>query len=59
MKFTPLHSITQQHGGTFIEVSDWRFPRIYSTLEQELAAARERVSLADVSPHGKLMIEGA
>ncbi len=58
MKLTPLHTTIQKHGAAFIETGDWRFPRGYTNPEQELAAARERVALADVSPHGKLFIEG-
>ena len=40
-------------------MAGWRFPEAYATPEAEIAAARNSVALADVSPHGKLQIEGA
>ncbi len=58
IKLTPLHSIAQRLGATFIEQRSWRIPEVYTTLEAEIAVARERLALADETPNGKLLLEG-
>lgn len=58
IKLTPLHSIAQRLDATFMEGQGWRIPEVYTTLEAEIAAARERVALADETPNGKLLLEG-
>ena len=58
IKLTPLHSITQRLGATFTEQRGWRVPEVYTTSEAEIAAARERIALADETPNGKLLLEG-
>ncbi len=40
-------------------MAGWRFPESYTTVEQEMAAARTACAVGDVTPHGKLLIEGA
>ena len=59
VKLTPLHSITQRLGATFTEGQGWRIPEVYTTPEDEITAARERIALADETPNGKLLLEGA
>ncbi len=58
-KLTPLYVTTQKHGAQFVDVAGWRFPRVYTSVEQEMAAARSLCALGDVTPHGKVQIEGA
>ena len=58
VKLTPLYSTAQRLGATFIEQRGWRIPGVYTTLEAEIAAARERLALADETPNGKLLLEG-
>jgi sarcosine oxidase subunit alpha len=58
IKLTPLHTIAQRLGAQFTEQRRWRIPEVYTTLEDEITAAREGVVLADESPNGKLTIEG-
>ena len=58
VKLTPLHSIVQRLGATFTEQHGWRIPEVYTTSESEIAAARERLALADETPNGKLLLEG-
>ena len=58
VKLTPLHSTAQRLGATFTEQRGWRIPEIYTTLEAEIAAARERLVFADETPNGKLLLEG-
>lgn len=59
VKLTPLHSITQRLGATFTEGQGWRIPEVYTTPEDEITAACERIALADETPNGKLLLEGA
>ena len=58
VKLTPLHSIAQRLGATFIEQRGWRIPQVYTTLEDEVVAAQERLALADETSNGKLLLEG-
>lgn len=58
-KLTPLHTVTQHHGAQFAEIGGWHFAERYTSVETEMAIARSNVALADVTPHGKLQIEGA
>ncbi len=58
IKLTPLYSIAQRLGATFTEGQGWRIPEVYTTPEAEIAAARERIALADETPNGKLLLEG-
>ena len=58
IKLTPLHSIAQRLGATFIEQRGWRIPEVYTTLEAEIAAAQGSLALADETPNGKLLLEG-
>ncbi len=58
IKLTPLRSIAQRLGATFTEKQGWRIPEVYTTAEDEITAARERVALADETPNGKLLLEG-
>ena len=45
-------------GATFAEQRGWCIPDVYTTSEAEIAAARERLALADETPNGKLLLEG-
>ena len=58
IKLTPLHAIAQRLEAKFTEQSGWRIPEVYTTLEAEIAAASERIALADETPNGKLLVEG-
>ena len=58
VKLTPLYPIAQRLGATFIEQRGWRIPQVYTTLEDEVVAAQERLALADATSNGKLLLEG-
>ena len=59
LKLTPLHAITQRIGARYVEhIGQWRFPGGYTGVDEEVAAIRAGCGLADVTPHGKLYIEG-
>jgi heterotetrameric sarcosine oxidase gamma subunit len=57
-RLTPLHDTTQALGARLVELGAWRFPEVYTNVEAEVTAARAGCGLADVTPHGKLHIEG-
>ena len=59
IKLSPLHSALMKHSAQRTEHRGWVVAEAYSTLEQELYAARTRVAIADTTPNGKLIVEGA
>lgn len=60
LKLTALHNITLGLGARYVEhMGQWRFPGGYASVVEEIDAIRAGCGLADVSPHGKLQIEGA
>ena len=58
IKLTPLHSVFQQRNVQLIEHQGWKVSQVYTTLEAELAAAQQRVAVADVSSNGKIIVQG-
>jgi len=58
VRSTPLYETAQRLGARFIEMGQWRFPEVYTSVEAEIAAIRAGCGLADVSPHGKVQVEG-
>jgi heterotetrameric sarcosine oxidase gamma subunit len=58
IRCTPLYETAQRLGARFIELGQWRFPEMYTSVEAEIAAVRAGCGLADVSPHGKVQVEG-
>jgi heterotetrameric sarcosine oxidase gamma subunit len=59
IKYTPLYPIAQRLNAQFTEHRRWHVPEVYTTLEAEIAAAQNGVVLADETPNGKLVVEGA
>ncbi len=59
LKLTPLYATALKLGARFVDVAQWHFPEAYSDTQAEIAACRAGCGLADVTPHGKLQIEGA
>jgi glycine cleavage system aminomethyltransferase T len=55
---TPLHHWHAAHGAQFVERDGWLVPAVYSGVEQELAAARTGLALADVSAFAKVSLLG-
>lgn len=54
-----LHAAHLAAGARMAEHAGWQCPDVYTRLEEELDAARERVGLADLSPTAKLDVQGA
>ena len=59
IRLTPLYTIGQGLGAAWVETGGWRFAKSYTSTAQEIAAVKAGVGLADVTPHGKVQIEGA
>jgi heterotetrameric sarcosine oxidase gamma subunit len=57
-KLTPLYRLAEKAGARFINRDDWLVPVGYGAVEDEVAAARGRVALADNSANGKVVAEG-
>jgi aminomethyltransferase len=55
---TPLYHWHATHGAQFVERDGWLVPAVYSGVEQELAAARTGLALADVSAFAKVSLLG-
>jgi aminomethyltransferase len=55
---TPLHAWHAERGARFADSGGWLVPAAYAGAEQEAAAARSGVGLADVSALGKLSALG-
>ena len=58
IRLSPLYGTAQRLGARFTDVAGWRFPEVFTTVEQEIAAVRAGCGLADMTPHGKIQIEG-
>ena len=58
VKLTPLHRLTRDQGAQFVDQKDWSVPEVFGSREDEVAASREGVMLADETPNGKLLVEG-
>jgi glycine cleavage system aminomethyltransferase T len=58
MKLSPLFSIHQALNAQITEQNGWQIPESISPLDTELTALRERVALTDLSPSGKITVEG-
>jgi heterotetrameric sarcosine oxidase gamma subunit len=56
---TPLDQWHKERGARFTECDGWRLPAAYSSLEEELACARSRVGLVDVSAFAKIRLSGS
>ena len=58
MKLSPLYPLARNMGAQFAEHDGWNVPEVYTTPEDEVAAAQQGVVLADQTPNGKLTVEG-
>jgi heterotetrameric sarcosine oxidase gamma subunit len=57
-KLSPVHHEAEKWQGHFVEQEGWQVVQWFSSVEQEIAAARQRVALCDQSQRAKLTIEG-
>ena len=57
VKLTPLYPIARDIGAQFADHDGWNVPEVFTTQEDEVAAAKQGVVLADETPNGKLTVE--
>lgn len=58
VRLTPMHHRHVALGARLMNLGEWKRPELYSTVEEECRAVRERVGLIDVSTLGKLQVVG-
>jgi heterotetrameric sarcosine oxidase gamma subunit len=58
VKLTPIYDAAQGVKACFIERAGWQLPEVFTSVEEELRAARQSVVLADVSGKGKISVQG-
>src|SRR5205823_11348978 len=58
VRLTPMHHRHVALGARMMNLGEWKRPELYSTVEEECRAVRERVGLIDVSTLGKLEVVG-
>src|SRR5262245_8202686 len=56
---SPLHAWHVAHGARLADSDGWQVPQVYSRTEDEIAAARNALALADVSAFAKVSVLGA
>jgi sarcosine oxidase subunit alpha len=59
VKRTPMHHRHAALGATWMDMGAWKRPLVYTSVEEECRAVRERVGLIDVSTLGKLDVKGS
>ncbi|MBV9278771.1 MAG: (2Fe-2S)-binding protein, partial [Chloroflexi bacterium] len=57
-RLTPLHRRHLELGAEMMDAGQWKRPRVYTSIEEECRAVRERVGLIDVSTLGKIDLKG-
>lgn len=57
-RLTPMHHRHLELGAEMMDAGQWRRARVYTSIEEECRAVRERVGLIDVSTLGKIDLKG-
>src|SRR5437588_136000 len=55
---SPLHHWHAARGGHFVVRNGWTIPEVYSSVEEEVAAARQGLGIVDLSPSHKVSLQG-
>lgn len=55
---TPMDGWHERHGATMMDAGNWKRPLVYTSVEQEYDAVRNRAGLIDVSTLGKIELRG-
>ena len=58
VRLSPMHYRHIELGATMIDEEGWQRPLVYSTGEKEFDELRSNVGLCDISPLGKLLLQG-
>jgi sarcosine oxidase subunit alpha len=59
VKLTPMHHRHAQLNPKWMDMGEWKRPHVYTSVEEEYKAVRERVGIIDVSTLGRLDLKGA
>ena len=57
-KRTAMHSMHLEHGAILVDHGGWDLPFEYTSAEEEVKSAMARAGFCDVSPQGKLSLQG-
>ena len=55
---TAMHHLHVAHGATMVEQGGWQMPARYTSVDEETARLRDGVGICDISPAGKLSLQG-
>lgn len=55
---TPMHDWHLRNGAKMMDAGNWKRPQVYTSVEDEYAAVRQRAGLVDVSTLGKIELRG-
>ena len=58
-KLTAMHYRHLELGATMGDYCGWQRPAFYASKEEELSTLKQKGGICDVSPNGKLMLQGA
>ena len=58
LKLTPMHHEHLRLGATMEDRSGWLRPSIYTSVEEEMEGVKGSVGISDISPAGKLLVQG-
>jgi sarcosine oxidase subunit alpha len=58
LRRTPMHDWHVRNGARMMDAGNWKRPQVYTTVEDEYQAVRQRAGLIDVSTLGKIELRG-
>ena len=58
IRLSAMHHTHIRSGATFVEKDGWQQPAFYDSLENELSTLQHSVGICDISPTGKLLMQG-
>lgn len=58
VRYTPMHDWHLRHGAKMGDAGAWKRPLVYTSIEEEYEAVRQRAGLIDVSTLGKIELRG-
>ena len=57
-KLTAMHYRHLELGATMLDDCGWQRPAFYASKEEDLSALKQKGGICDISPNGKLMLQG-
>ena len=56
---TAMHHMHVELGAQMVEEDGWQRPAVYSTIEEEVELLRDAAGISDISPDGKISLQGS